>query len=265
MGQLEAIVDGFAESRQTLEEKIERLVIADFQRLGDWYSPQQVAAIVAQVAGHLSAGQIGMAHLTEAYLVRSTSYVMGKTLVGGSVPAVMGQTLRHGVTDHQQVYARVAAEYRWQRSLGLSDDDALQRAFVRGQDMVSTDLGLAFQRQSQRFMERNRINYYRRVVRPEMSKGGSCGLCVAASDRLYRKQNLLPIHARCHCVTICVTANTDPGSQLNDDSLEQLYKQAGSTYGDKLKRTRVTVFDHPELGPQLRVAGQNIRDLDAAA
>lgn len=281
MGQLEAIVDGFAKSRKELEDEIERLVVADFQRLGDWYSPQQIAAIVKRVAAHLSAGQVGMAQLTEAYLVRATSYVMGKALVGGSVPAVMGQTLRNGVADHEQVYARVAAEYRRQRSLGLSDGDALQAAFLRGQEMVSTDLGLAFQRQSQRFMERNQIHYYRRVVRPEMSKNGSCGLCVAASDRKYRKKDLLPIHARCKCTVICVTANSDPGSQLNDDSLAQLYLTAAgnpdgtkvdahgrpvyTTYGAPLKQVRVTVFDHPELGPQLRVAGQNIRDLSDAA
>lgn len=266
MGQLEAIVDGFAKGRLSLESRIEQIVISDLQAVTDWYSPQQVAAAVKQVAAHVSAGQVGMAQLTDAYLIRATTYVVGKQAVGGLVPAVMGQTLRNGVTNHEQVYGRVAAEYRYQRSLGMSDGDALQRAFIRGREMVSTDLGLAFQRQSQRFMDRNQISRYRRVVRPELSQSGSCGLCVAASDRVYRKKDLLPIHARCKCVTICVTEKTDPGSQLNDDSLQQLYQQAGgSTYGKDLKKVRVNVFDHPELGPQLRVAGQNVRDLSAAA
>jgi len=206
---------------------------------------------------------MGMAQLTDAYLARVTSFVVGKQTVGGLVPTVMGKTLRHGVKDHEQVYARVAAEYRFQRSLGLSDGDALGLAFTRAQSMVSTDLGLAFQHQTQRFMEKNRINYYRRVIRPEMSKSGTCALCAAASDRIYRKQNLLPIHAHCKCAVICVTAKSDPGSQLNDDTLQQLYNQAGSTYGVDLKKVRVHVFDHPELGPQLRVEGQNIRDLAA--
>lgn len=265
MSQLEAIVDGFAAGRQKIESRLEQLVTAEFSRAAGWYAPQQVKASVKAVAGYVSAGQLGVAQLTDAYLIRATSYVVGKQVVGGLVPSVMGQTLRMGVADHEAVYARVAAEYRYQRSLGLSDADALSAALTRAREMVSTDLGLAFQRQSQRFMDRNRISYYRRVVRPELSASGSCGLCVAASDRLYRKKDLLPIHARCKCVTVMVTANTDPGSQLNEDSLAALYADAGSTSGKDLKRTRVTVFHHPELGPQLRVAGQHARTIPTAA
>ena len=253
--ELERLVDAHALEREKLEQRIRALVVADFERFDGWYSGRLVADITAQVATRLAAGQVGVASLTDAYLARATSFVLGKVVTGTGVPSVMGQTLRMGVKDHEEVYARVAAEYRWQRHLGLTDSQALSAATVRAQEMVGTDLGLAHQHQIRRFNQSRNITRYRRVIRSEKS----CGLCVAASDRIYSKSDLLPIHSRCRCGVIAVTANTDPGSQLNDDTLRELYAAAGSTTGPALKKVQVEVFEHGELGPQLRVAGQHIR------
>lgn len=253
--ELERLVDAHAAARTALEERIRRLVVADFERFDGWYSHRLVDEVVAQVAAKLAAGQTGVAALTDAYLSRATSFVLGKVVTGSGVPTVMGQTLRIGVANHEEVYGRVAAEYRFQRSQGLGDSDALSRAMVRAQEMVGTDLGLAHQHQIRRFNQTRSITRYRRVIRSEKT----CGLCAAASDRIYSKSDLMPIHSRCKCGVIAITANTDPGSQLNDDTLRSLYSAAGSTEGKALKKVKAEVFEHGELGPQLRVAGQHIR------
>lgn len=256
---LVAIVDGHAAARAKLDARIQALVTTEFAKFDGWYSPRQVAAVTSRVAAQVAAGQRGAAQLTDAYLARVTSYVTARSVVGATVPSVMGQTLRNGVTDHQAVYARVAAEFRFQRSKGYDTGDALGLALTRAQEMVATDLSLAAQHQTARFTRRRQITRYRRVVRPELSVSGSCGLCVAASDRTYFRGDLMPIHARCKCVVIPVTAKTDPGSQLNEDTLAELYGAAGSTRGADLKRTRYTVVEHGELGPQLRLARHAFR------
>lgn len=260
--ELERLVDAHAVERDKIEAKIRALVVADFERFDGWYSGRLVADITAEVAAKLAIGQTGVAALTDAYLARSTSFVLGKMVTGTGVPTVMGKTLRMGVADHEEVYGRVAAEYRRHRSEGLNDSDALSRAMVRAREMVGTDLGLAHQHQIRRFNQGRSITRYRRVIRSEKS----CGLCVAASDRIYGRGDLLPIHSRCRCGVIAVTANTDPGSQLNDDTLTELYKAAGGTTdGRALKRVEVEVFEHGELGPQLRVKGQHIRGPEQVA
>lgn len=253
------LIDAHAAARQRIEDRIEKLVAAEFTGFDGWYSPRMVDAVTASVAAKVAAAQLGVAQITDAYLARVSSYVFERTIVGPGVPQVMGATLRYGVASHEEVYARVAAEYRRQKSLGEPEGAALTAATVRAREMVSTDMGLAFQRQTAAFNRHNRINAYRRVVRPEMSMGGSCGLCVAASDRLYFRDNLLPIHARCKCTVIPVTANTDPGSQLNAQTLGELYGAADSTAGPELKKVRVEIFNHGELGPQLRVKGHRSR------
>jgi hypothetical protein len=41
------------------------------------------------------------------------------------------------------------------------------------------------------------VTGYRRVIHPELSKSGTCGLCVAAADRIYYVDDLMPIHTNC--------------------------------------------------------------------
>lgn len=259
--ELERAIDALAASREDLQRRITALVVAEFERFDGWYSTRLVDEVTQTVAARLAAGQMGTAALTDAYLARTTSYVLGKVVTGTGVPTVMGSTLRMGVANHEEVYARVAAEYRWQRHLGATDSQALTSAMTRATEMVGTDLGLAHQHQVRNFYSGRNITRYRRVIRSEKS----CGLCAAASDRLYWKADLLPIHSRCRCGVLAVTAKTDPGSQINDDTLREIYAAAGSTKGKALKRVEVEVFDHGELGPQLRVAGQHQRGPEQVA
>lgn len=256
--------DAFAEQRQRQVQRITDMVTALFAGFDGWYSDSLVGEVTDQVAVLLAPGQLGVAALTDAYLARVTSAVFGRAVSAAGVPASMGRTLRIGPANHQEVYARVAAEYRFQRFLGESDTAASEKAVIRAQEMVGTDLDLAHQHQVLRFNQSRNVTRYRRVIRSEKT----CGLCAAASDRLYYRGDLMPIHARCRCGVIAVTAQSDPGSLLNEQTFQDLYQAAGSTYGKDLKRVQVQVVQHGELGPQLRVAGQNFRgpdDLPAAA
>lgn len=73
---------------------------------------------------------------------------------------------------------------------------------------------------------RDPVTGYRRVIHPELGKGGTCGLCVVASTRLYRRPDLRPIHERCHCGVTEVRAGYDPGAALNNLELGEIYEAA---------------------------------------
>lgn len=97
---------------------------------------------------------------------------------------------------------------------------------------------------------------WRRVVRPELSMHGSCGLCVVAASQWYTKFDLQAIHHLCKCITLPVTKSSDPGLRWNAEdfrrNLNEIYGAAGgTTSGKKLKQIRVAVREHGELGPML--------------
>lgn len=103
---------------------------------------------------------------------------------------------------------------------------------------------------------------YRRVVRPELSMHGPCGLCVVAATNWYTKSSLQGIHHLCKCVTLPVTADQDPGFRWNQEDLRRhldtIYGAAGgSTRGKDLKRVRVKITEHGELGPILEWRAKN--------
>jgi hypothetical protein len=104
------------------------------------------------------------------------------------------------------------------------------------------------------------VKRYRRVLRPELSVTGSCGLCIAASDRIYRVRELMPIHPpSCKCTTLPIVGDDDPGRSLNRVDLDRLYAEAGSTAAADLRRTRYKVNEHGEFGPVLTRAGDSFR------
>jgi hypothetical protein len=96
-----------------------------------------------------------------------------------------------------------------------------------------------------------RIIGYRRVIHPELSRTGVCGLCIAAADQKYKVGTLNPIHGNCKCTIAAVTDEFDPADDVNAADLSALYKQSGGTSGAHLKRVRYQVDEHGELGPSL--------------
>ncbi|SKD35337.1 Uncharacterised protein [Mycobacteroides abscessus subsp. massiliense] len=160
----------------------------------------------------------------------------------------------------EQIFTRPAVGFRWIESEGGTREDAARESGLRIDTLVDDNLMLA-QRLAQAEMiaqavdldnlDKAKITGYRRVIHPEMSRSGACGLCIAAADRIYHVAELLPIHTHCKCTIAAVTAEFDPADELNAADLSQLYTHAGGTSAAHLKRTRYQVDHHGELGPVL--------------
>ena len=113
----------------------------------------------------------------------------------------------------------------------------------------------------------NDVAGWRRVIHPELARktGMSCGLCIVASDRLYTREELLPLHGGCHCAVVPVYFGADMGSQLNQADLKRIYQAAGTSAASGLKRTRISVKDNGELGPVLVRAGDAFKSPEDVA
>lgn len=102
-----------------------------------------------------------------------------------------------------------------------------------------------------------RISGYRRVLSAGKK---NCGLCVVASDRLYHKSDLRPIHAHCGCTTQAIYNGTAGGwTKPSPATIRDLYRRAGSTSGSSLSRIRVDGYPEAkvidsDLGPTLVAA-----------
>lgn len=240
-----------------------------------WYDTDRITAWAVGLAAQIEALQRFLAQTTDAYLARVFA-----SLTGGPVRPI-GRVdidgLRTGVT-HAGAYGRAADVYRWQQAqfdrsakqlltavtpAPFTLIDPVAAAVERVAKVADLDAQLAVRAQSQAVMTdqhgKGTVTGYRRVIHPEESSGGSCGLCVAASDRLYSAHEPMPVHSRCHCTTLPVVNGQDPGSTLNRADLSRLYKTAGGKHRSKLAGVRYQVDEHGELGPMLNPAGAKVR------
>lgn len=252
------------------------------QQFAGWYDTAAITSWSARLAAQMEAVQRVTAQTTDAYLARVLTLLTGRRFA--PTGRVDVGSLRAGVT-HAGAYARAADAFRWQQAqhdqtaaallsadppprppdLAAPVDAALQRVA----DVAEMDVQLADRAQTRQVYgaahDQGLITGYRRVIHPELSKGGTCGLCIAASDRLYGPTELKPLHARCECTTLPVLDHADPGSALNAGDLRRLYGEGGSTNRADLKRTRYQVTDHGELGPLLDKHGVPVRTEKMAA
>lgn len=211
-----------------------------------------------QISALVTPTQKVMASQEDAYLSHLGSMLSGRTV--RPVGQVAVADLRAGVAP-EDVYQRLAVQFRYERSTGTDEPKALEHALTRADVMNQMDVALAARAQDQKALTVMQVAVgYRRVIHPELSKGGACGLCIVASDRRYKKSDLMPLHARCRCsVTMILRGGVDPGGSLNNLDLGDLYEAAGSTKAADLKRTRYTVQDNGELGPVLAPKGTTDR------
>ena len=245
---LDALVDRWATTRLALITAVSTALVTDWEGV-DPYDDAQVAAYGEAAAGTALAGQLRAGELMESYL-RSVLSVLGVVLPAGRLAGGLGN-LRRGV-DPGQVYRRPAATFRWAESTDMGREEAGRRAVRRIETIADTDISMSSREASRRVLaSADSVIGWRRVIRPEKAKKGSCGLCIAASDRVYSIDRLMPIHDGCNCVPMPVTRDNDPGRRLNGADLRQLYAAAGSTEAAKLRRVQFTVNDHGELGPVL--------------
>lgn len=241
-----ALVQAQASTRARLTAVAVRAAVGQARTL-DFYDTAAITAAAETIVAHVEAAQRQAASLTDAYLARTASQITGRTTQ--PVGPVDVAALRTGVT-HPGVYGRLADNYRWLVSTDVAPDVARAQIVERAEAVATTDVDLAMRAQTAKFTRVHHLSY-RRVIHPELSRDGTCGLCVAASDRIYTRGDLMPIHARCKCEPLPIAGSKDPGQSINAADLKRLYDAAGSTAADKLKRVRVRVVEHGELGPVL--------------
>jgi hypothetical protein len=195
----------------------------------------------------------------------------GVDVVGGSLVLQRPDSVHvdYGTRDNKTVRAedmttvgmfnRPARTFRAIEAQGKPRAEADTAARQRIDSLVEDNVMLA-QRFAESEIVQNAVNLdqpdvrivgYRRVIHPELSRTGVCGLCIAAANQIYKVGTLLPIHTNCKCTIAAVTAKHDPADDVNKADLSALYKLAGGTDGPQLKRIRFQLDEHGELGPTL--------------
>jgi hypothetical protein len=254
-----ALVDRQAATRERLSGNLLALLARLWAALttGQRYDDAQVAAFAAQAAALSKGARTAASGAQEAYLRQILALL--DTQPGRGLKVSIPDAPR-GVDPVVQ-YTRPVEEFRRLRVSGLDEFEANERALRRLQLIGDTDVSLAVRDTSAQVLAAaDKVTGWRRVVHPELSKGGTCGLCIVASDRLYHRGDLMPLHARCNCAVVpVVKGKADPGAALNADSLKALYQAAGSTKAADLAKTRYVVRQHGELGPVLTVEGEHFR------
>lgn len=250
------LIDAHSVTRQQLSLRAAAAVESLVKGFDGWYDHDAITAMATQIVTVVEAAQRQTASVTEAYLQRVASEVfIGSVRPSGAIDPA---TLRQGIS-HAGAYGRLADQYRFQASKDVSLAVIKRGVLDRAASMAQTDLDLAFRAQSRNFMVKNRMDGYRRIIRPERAKTGTCGLCIAASDRMYYRGDLMPIHGGCGCGILPVKGSKDPGVAVNREDLERLYDDAGSTAANELVATRYVINEHGEIGPVLGRAGDNFR------
>jgi hypothetical protein len=257
-----ALVAAQAAARQKIVGATTDGVRAQVAAFAAWYSDPEVAKLVTRLVRLTRAGSSRTATVTDAYLARVLALISGRRIRPAG--AVSVDRLRQNVAP-AQVYERLAVQYRYLVSTDVEPAEALHRVTERAAVMAELDTQLAHRDQVAKFNETNEVEGWRRIVRPELSKGGSCGLCVVAADRVYSREDLLAVHANCKCTVLPIIDGVDPGKTLNDEDLKALYDDAGGTQGKKLKRVRISVEQHGELGGVLVDADDHFRGPDEVA
>jgi len=265
-----------------LTNQAERIALADTRNFTQWDNPTARARWAAALAKGIQAVQRQAAAVTNAYLQRASAVSLGKQ---PAVVAIIDITaLRTGI-DLADVYQRVGAAFRfnaWRaegfdaRAAMRADQEVAQlldpiegvlfdgvttrrpisaseAALDRAASLARTDVALAARAQAHQFMTKVKPEPlgWRRMIHPELSAGGTCGLCVAVADRVYHRSDLMPLHDRCHCLPVPVYEGDDHVDTITKDDLKKVYEDAGGNTGVLLKRTRYQVNEHGELGPVL--------------
>lgn len=155
------------------------------------------------------------------------------------------------VENPLDVWTRPAEQYRYHVSQGLPEEQAVEKMLERVDQLAKDDMVTTKRAEDHKVLKHAGVKRYRRVIHPELSETGTCGLCLAASTRVYTINNLLPIHNNCNCETLPVFGKFDPGELFNLDDLNKLYELAGGTAGSLLQDVKYRIDEHGELGPYL--------------
>lgn len=236
-------------------------VDAAWRRLDNPYDPQAERAFAEAAAQVIRAGRGRSNDLVDAHMRRILASVDVDLRVH---PVARAEPRGLPVED---VMARAAKQYRWEISEGRAEAEARESGARRARLMAETDVAMAARDAFAQIVESvPEITGYRRVVHPELSAGGTCGLCIAAATRVYQKADLLPLHGRCKCTVLPIVEGVpDLAQTINEIDLDDLYVRIGETRREELSKFRIRVEDHGETGPTLIVAEHHFRGPEEAA
>lgn len=241
--------------------EIRRRVVGFVQRTWtglDQYRDGDIDRFVAAVVPIVTAGQVRVAALTDAYLATLAAAVFDTKLAPVGVPAelVTDETIR-GVPA-ADVYRRAGVTVWTRLSQGVSLTDAVAVGGDRATAMAATDLQLAKTHASRYVLSAtDNVVGYRRVL----ESGNPCGLCIVAATQKYSREDLLPIHANCDCSVQPIYGIGDPGplSDLPDDTTSAIgdrFSDVADSADPAHLHGEIVVHEHGELGPVLAVRGQ---------
>ena len=181
--------------------------------------------------------------------------------------------------DPERYVRPVEPDEQWRRPhkhlrMKLAEEMPLPQALAFGghmaESILATDLQLANRDASADWIgTEDTATGYRRTL-----GGDPCGLCIAAADQLYYRDDLMGIHVNCHCGVVPVSLERRYG--LTDGQYQQVLDQTGGdTSREALSRVRLgqpqadaipfSTAQHGELGPYLFQQGHSPPLLDAAA
>lgn len=254
--------DQHAVTREGILAQLVRALLGLWRPFNGWYDPNLVAGQAARSAELVAGAQKQTRLLERSYL---SSVLRDVDALPRDLPPVVDNYPRSGVSP-VEVYERPAKQYRYARSKGYTEEEARLLAEDRLAELAETDVKLIERDEARKvYKAAPKVIGYRRVIHPELSRSGTCGLCAVAATQFYTTDDLLPLHyPSCNCDTLPITKGDDPGFRLNRSELDAVYAAAGSTAAEDLVNTRITVNEHGELGPVLVKQGDHFRTPEEA-
>lgn len=262
MATLEAMADSHAAQRRSILEKLIRALFGLWGGFDKPDDPVIVSGFAARSASLVDAAVSSTRRLERTYIA-ATMRVL--ELPTDGLPAQMDYYPRANTTP-SEVYARPVDEWIWRRRNGGTAEDVRSAFEQRLSDLAEADISTASRDEASTLYESQwEFIGYRRIIHPELSTSGTCGLCIAASARIYHTDELMPLHGgTCNCTSLGITAKLDPGLRITDEDLKSIYAAAGSTAAADLQNTRIKITEHGELGPTLVKHGDHFRTPEEA-
>lgn len=227
-----------------------------------WFFQSRVDAIVDEIVELMADSLESAADLTQGYIEGILDIL--EIDFDDIELDIDPRTIRNGVTPERE-WNRPAEQARISRLLGADEFQANEKALVRAEQQARMDLMLVRQQAEQEMWQvSGDIIAYRRILRPELSQFGPCGLCIVAASRVYKTSELKPLHNGCVCDVFPIVKDgsgqiVDPGFDLNAEDLTSLYEAGGGTNRQGLQRVRLKHLAHGELGPILADGKYKVR------
>jgi hypothetical protein len=260
LDQTRLLVESYAAQQARLTAALLRILLLLWGRIPSWNDPDMLDAWAARSAVEVDVALAQARRLTRAFTL---THMRLNDAAPDLLPDPIDSYERGGAAI-VEVYKRPWRERAYVERTTREEGGTPQAVSEKGKKafeerlatIVRDDVMLTARDEAQKVYEASpKVIGYRRVIHPELSESGTCGLCVVASTRLYSTSELMEIHDNCKCTVAEVTSVFDPGLTLNREDLDAIYNAAGSNYAEQLKQLRVRTVEHGELGPMLLRSG----------